>query len=178
MEKAVAFGWRTAMSVLLIVDYFLFSTGNPSVTYSVLGGWFIVPLVVAVIVTALYGLRAYEAKSDRRVFLLHCLIIAVVSVVLLSLSEEARERAIANLEADVVAFVNDPTTPKSEASDKTRALLTDIKKQRYSMKRDTFIPTFRRMDYMVKTERGQKFVLILVVKWNGVPTFALLPEPN
>ncbi len=177
-KQIIAFSWRTASSVLLIADYFLFSTGNLSLTYSVMGGWFIVPLIAAVIIMASYGLRAYGMKEDRRLFLLHFVVVAAASVTLLLLSGEARQHAIANLESDVIAFVNDPATPKSEASDKTRALMADIKKHPYSMQRDAFIPTFRRMDYIFKAEAGQKFLLVLVMKWNGVPTISLLPEES
>jgi hypothetical protein len=175
-KQIVAFGWRTASSVLLIVDYFLFSTGNPSLTYSVMGGWFIAPLFAAAIIFAEYGSRAYEGKKERRLFFLYFVVVVATSVTLLLFSGEARQRAIANLESDVMAFVNDPATPKVEASDKTRALMADIKKHPYSMQRDAFIPTFRRMDYIFKAEMGQKYLLVLIMKWNGVPTISLLAQ--
>lgn len=174
MEKFVAFGWRTAVSVLIIVDYFLFSTGNPSLTYSLLGGWFIVPLVVAVIVTASYGFNAYKQQENRRLCVLHFLILAAVSTLLLSFSGEARQFAAKNVEADILTFVNDPTTRKVDAADQTRALMTEIKQRRHSMERETFIPTFRRMDYLFKSDTGKKYRLISVKKWNGVPAISLL----
>ncbi len=175
-KQITAFGWRTVASVLLIVDYFLFSTGNPSLTYSVLGGWFIIPLFATAIIFAEYGSRAYGTKENRRLFLSYFIVVAATSVTLLLFSGEARQHVIANLESEVMAFVNDPATPKVEVSDKTRALMADIKKHPYSMRRDAFIPMFRRVDYVFKTETGQQFVLILIVKWNGVSTITLLPQ--
>ena len=40
------FLWHTLGGGLLIFDYFLFVTGNPSITYSLLGGWFEIPLIL------------------------------------------------------------------------------------------------------------------------------------
>ena len=178
MEKFVTFGWRTAVTVLIVVDYFLFSTGNPSLTYSVLGGWFIVPIAVAFIVTVSYGFRAYSQPKNRSLCALHLIIVAGVSALLLSFSGQARQYAAVNVEADILAFVNDPATRKVDAADQTRALMSEIKQQRHSVERETFIPTFRRMDYLFKSDTGKKYRLILVKEWNGVPSVSLLPTEN
>lgn len=178
MEKFITFGWRTVVTVLIIVDYFLFSTGNPSLTYSALGGWFIVPLAVVVVVTVSYGFRAYKQPKDRSLCALHLAIVAGVSVLLLSFSGKAREYAAANVEADILAFFNDPATHKVDAADQARTLMAEIKQQRHSMERETFIPTFRRMDYLFKSDTGKKYRLILVEEWNGVPSVSLLPTES
>jgi len=178
MDRLIAFGWRTGVVVLIIVDYFLYSTGNPSLTYSVLGGWFIVPLVGAALVTIVYAFGAYKSQKDRGLWVLHLAIVVGVSVMLLSLSGQARQYAEQNVEADVHAFVKDPTTRGVEAADQARALMIEIKKRDYTMERETFIPTFRRMDYLFKSDTGKKYRLILVKEWNGVPEISFLPTEH
>lgn len=178
VKQLVAFGWRTLSVAVLVVDYFLFVTGNPSFTYSLLGGWFIVPLFAATFILASYGLRAYRENGDRRLFLVHSGVVVSVSVVLFLLSGEARQHAIEELDSEVIAFANDPKTSKLEASEKTRVMMADIKNHPYSMRFDTFIPTFRRIDYKLETEAKRMFLLVAVVKWNGVLTVSLLTQED
>jgi len=178
MGKFVTFSWRTTVVILIIVDYFLFSTGNPSLTYSILGGWFIVPLVVAIIITASYGFRSYKRQENRQLFVLHLLGLVAVSALLFWFSGEARQFAAAKVEVDILAFVDDPTIREVDAAEQARALMAEIKKHRHSMERETFIPTFRRMDYLFKSDDGKKYRLILVKEWNGVPSISLLPTDS
>lgn len=60
----LAVGGRQQLA-LLVFDYFLFSTGNLSVTYSFLGGWFGVMLAVAVIVTVSYGCEPCRGRENK-----------------------------------------------------------------------------------------------------------------
>lgn len=175
-KRIIVFGWRTVSSVLLLVDYFLFSTGNPSLTYNILGGWFIIPLAGAAVISISYWRLVHRKKENRRLFVSHLITIVAVSIALFWMSGDARQHAIATLEADAQAFVNDPETSKVEASKKTRTLMADIKKQPYTMHLDSFIPTFRRIDYVLTVETNKTFTLILVKKWNGIPEISLVSQ--
>ena len=87
------FLWRTATSDLLIFDYFLFVTGNPSITYSFLGGWFEVPLILVAIVTGSYGYGTARGKAKKRQFALHAFAVGLFSSALFITSPYARELA-------------------------------------------------------------------------------------
>jgi len=175
-KQIIVFGWRTASSVLLLADYFLFSTGNPSLTYSFFGGWFIIPLAGAAIISISYWRLVYRKKENRRLFTSHLIIIVAVSIALFWMSGYARQHAIATLEADAKAFVDDPATSKVEASKETRTLMADIGKQPHTMRLDAFIPTFRRIDYLLTVQTNKRFTLILVKKWNGIPEISLVSQ--
>ena len=162
------FLWRTSASCLLIFDYFLFSTGNPSITYSILGGWFWITLIAAVMIIASYVPSSFRGK-EARPFLVLLFIVGVFSVLLLVASSYAREFADVRLEAEISSFVKDPNSSKADVSNEGRQLMVEIRNQRYSMVRETFITTFRRMDYLFKTETGTKYRLIMMMSWNGTP---------
>jgi hypothetical protein len=167
LSASKTFLWRTAASCLLIFDYFLFTTGNPSITYSIFGGWFEVTLIAAVVVTVSYGYEVVGAGETKRRFVLYLFTIGLFSLLLLAASQYAREFAGARLEAEISSFVKDPNTSKADVSNEGRQLMVEIRNQRYSMERETFIPTFRRMDYLFKTETGTKYRLIMMMSWNG-----------
>ncbi len=174
-KSLITFGWRSVSVVLILVDNFLFVTGNPSVTYGLLGGWFLIPLVTAGVIVTSYGLDAYKKNGERRLFLLHVGVLVVTSVALTYLSEDARQCAIAKFDSVASAFVTDPESLDLGVPYKTTALMKDIIAQPYSKRRDGFVPTFRRMDYLLETTAGKRFFLVVVMKWNGVPEISLLP---
>lgn len=167
LSASKRFLWRTAASCFLIFDYFLFTTGNPSITYSIFGGWFEVTLIAAVVVTVSYGYEVVGAGETKRRFVLYLFTIGLFSLLLLAASQYAREFAGARLEAEISSFVKDPNTSKADVSNEGRQLMVEIRNQRYSIERETFIPTFRRMDYLFKTETGTKYRLIMMMSWNG-----------
>ena len=166
---------RTVVICLLILDYGLFATGNPSITYSLLGGWFAIPLIAAVIATASYGYSAVTRGERKRRFVLHLLIIGLFSAVLLTIGPYAREFASDRLQAEIGNFIKDPSGAKVAASNEALQLMLEIRKQTYSMEREAFIPTFRRMDYLFKTDAGAKYRLIVTMGWNGTPEVSLRP---
>jgi hypothetical protein len=168
--------WRTVLTALVAIDYFLFTTGYPSLTYSLLGGWFIVPLLVATAIGVSYGIASIRSAEGRRAFGVYAIVTVVVIGVLLSLSGAARRGAAASLEADALGFVSDPTTTAVQASTQARALMADIKKYPFTVHREAFIPTFRRMDLVVHSEQRGAFTLVLTMSWNGVPEIALLAQ--
>lgn len=157
---------RIAASCLLIFDYFLFSTGNPSITYSVFGGWFWIPLIATVMIIA----SSVPGEGETRTpFILHLFIVGLFSVVLFATSTYAREFALVRIEAEIASFAKDPVNSKADVSNEERQLMVKVNNQKYFMEREAFIPTFRRMDYLFKLETGEKYRLIMTMSWIGTP---------
>ncbi|SRR5258706_2224870 len=173
MNRALV--WRTALACLLILDYFLFVTGNLSITYSVLGGWFEITIVAASIIIASYAYHVLKKRTGTRYFVVHVLILGLFSVVLLTVSSYAREITRNRLETEIASFVRDPAHAKVVASGEARTLMAKIAAQKYSEEREAFIPTFRRMDYLFKTEAGAKYRLVMTMSWNGAPEVSFRP---
>jgi hypothetical protein len=167
--------WRTAAVCLLVFDYFLFVTGNPSITYSLLGGWFEITMVSAGTIVAFYAYHVLKDRTAKRPFVIHVLIVGLLSVALLMASSYAKENARDRLEAEVASFVRDPANAKVIASGEARALMARITTQRYSEEREAFIPTFRRMDYLFRTEAGAKYRLVMTISWNGASQISFRP---
>ena len=170
------FIWRTVLTVLIAVDYFLFVTGNPSVTYSLLGGWFIAPLLLGLIIGVSYAIAQWRAVPGRRFVLAYVFIVAITAGTLFAFSREARDHASDSLGKYAAEVVQDPGTKTVRASQATRGLLVEIRKYPYTLQRDAFIPTFRRIDYQVRSERLGQFTLSLTMSWNGVPDVSVLPQ--
>lgn len=166
------FLWRTAASCLLILDFFLSTTGNPSITNSLLGGWFWITLIAAVMIVASYVPASFKGKEAKPFFVLLS-IVGVFSVLLFIASSYATEFAAARMEAQIRSFMKDPINSKVDVSNEERQLMAKLESQKYSMERDAFIPTFRRMDYLFKTETGEKYLLIMTMSWNGTPKISL-----
>jgi len=167
------FLWRTLATGLLIFDYFLFSTGNPSVTYSFLGGWFVVTLLVALIVTASYGYESLVGRENRRLFFLHILFLAALSLAFFVASPRARQLASVRLQAKADSFIKDPISYKADVSSEERQLMVEIEKQKFTVQRSAFIPTFQRTDYLLRTEQGATYLLVTETRWNGTPVISL-----
>jgi len=171
-----SFLWHTSATGLLIFDYFLFSTGNPSITYSFLGGWVAVTLLVAVGVTAVYGYETLLKRAEKRHFVLHIVSLIVLSLAFLAASPYARRLASLHLQREVGSFVEDPINSKAEVSNNERQLMIEIKKKGFTVQRDSFIPTFRRIDYLFRTEEGETYLLVMEMRWNGTPVISLLRD--
>ena len=167
------FLWRTAVSCLLLFDYFLFATGNPSITYSILGGWFEVTLVAAAVVAVSYGYEVSKGREAKQRFVLYLIAVGLFSLVLLMTSTYARDLANAHLQAEIGSFISDPIGSKADVSNDERQLMVELKGQKYSVEREAFIPTFRRMDYLFETETGEKYRLVITMGWNGTPRISL-----
>jgi hypothetical protein len=168
------FLWPTSASGLVIFDYFLFATGNPSITYSFLGGWFVITLLLAAIVTGFYGYGIASGRVRSRQFVLHVVALGIFSAALFVISPYARELAKTRLESMVVSFVEDPINTPADVAKDERHLMLEIRKQQHTMQYETLIPTFRRIDYrFVNAKTGEKYRLIMTMGWLGTPTFSL-----
>jgi hypothetical protein len=165
--------WCTFGTCALILDYALFTTGNPSVTYSVLGGWFLIPLAAAVLVSMFYAYRAGQQPEGKRGLLLHLMIVGGFCAALFVASPYARQFAQDRLQIQLTEFVKNPTQAKADTSEEVRSLMAQLNAQKYSMERETFIPTFRRLDYLFKTDSGTTYRLVMKMSWNGTPEISL-----
>ncbi|MHB8474056.1 MAG: hypothetical protein ACYDC8_14645 [Gammaproteobacteria bacterium] len=171
LKISKGFLWRTVASCLLIFDYFLGTTGNPSITYGVLG-LFWITLIVVVMIIASYVPASFRGRGAKPFFVLLSLV-GVFSVALFVASPYATEFAAARMEAQIHSFIKDPINSKAVVSNEERQLMVKLESQKYSTERETFIPTFRRMDYLFKTEPGEKYRLIMTMIWNGTPVISL-----
>ena len=167
------FLWRTSATGLLVFDYFLFSTGNPSVTYSFLGGWFGVTLLGAFVVTASYGYESFTRGENKRLLFLHILLLTMFSLALYVASPYARLVASARLQDKADSFIRDPISCKADVSSGERQLMVEIEKQKFTVQRSAFIPTFQRTDYLLRTEQGATYQLVMETQWNGTPVISL-----
>lgn len=158
------FWWRISASCLLIFDIFLWATGNPSITGHIGLFWLTQIAVVMTIAASAPG------KGETWLpFTLHLFIAVVLSVVLFAISPYAEEFAAARLENEVDSFVKDPINSKVDVLNEQRQLMIKVKSQKYSMEREVFLPTFGRIDYLFKAEAGEKYRLIVTMRWSGKP---------
>jgi len=171
LKISKGFLWRAVVSCLLIFDYFLGTTGNPSIAYGVIGLFWITLIVVAMIIVS-YVPATFKGREARPFFVLLS-VVGVFSALLFVASPYAKEFAAARMEAQVRSFIKDPINSKADVSNDGRQLMVKLESQKYFMERETFIPTFRRMDYLFKTETGEKYRLIMTMGWNGRPLISL-----
>jgi hypothetical protein len=168
------FLWRTSATGLLVFDYFLFSTGNPSVTYSFLGGYFWLNLLVAVGITATYyGYTLSGGRGEKRYFVLYIVSIIAISLTLFVVSPYAMRFADLRMQREVNSFVQDPVSYKADVSSEERQLMVEIERQKFTVQRSAFIPTLQRADYLFRTEQGATYLLVMEKRWNGTPVISL-----
>lgn len=167
------FLWRTTTSCLLIFDFFLSTTGNPSLLGSVLGGFSgIIILFATAMVVSSYVPATFKGREARPFYILLS-IVGVFSIVLFAASPYAGDFAATRMEAQILSFVKDPLNSTADVSNEERQLMVKLASQKYSLARDAFIPTFRRMDYLLTKENGEKYLLVMEMSWNGIPVISL-----
>src|ERR1700687_1004859 len=91
------FSWRTAISGFMMFDRFMFGTGNPSMTYSLFGGYFMIPFAIVAFVTGSYANRVLTGAVPKREFMLHAILLVVLFISLGALGPYASERAKSRL---------------------------------------------------------------------------------
>lgn len=156
--------WRISVSCLLIFDFFLWATGNPSITGHI--GLFWITIIATVMIIASSAPGSGETWSP---FFAHLFIVALFSIMLLLASSYAEEFSASCLEAEVGSFVKDPINSKADVLMEQRQLMVTVKSQQYLMERESFMPTYRRMDYLFKAGTGEKYRLIVTIGWSGRP---------
>ncbi len=167
------FLWRTTAVGLLIFDYFLFSTGNLSVTYSFLGGWYWVTLLVAQTFVAYCVYEYLIGRVNKRLYLFHLLFLITLCLALVVASPYARQFASIRQQAKVDSFIQDPINYKADVSSGDRQLMVEIKKQKYTVQSTDFIPPSRMTYNLFRTEQGAIYRLVLDMPRYGPPEIYL-----
>lgn len=162
------FAWRTGLAIALLLDYFLFSTGNPSVTYCLLGGWFEIVLGALLVLTIEYTFKALKGREPKQHFFAFLGAVVASGVILMATSGLARDFAASSMEERVLQFMRDPVGAEAESSQQEKALAASIGKRKYLLHRETFIPTFRRIDYLLVLDDGEKYRLVMTMSWRGI----------
>lgn len=160
---------RPLFAVALLVDFFFYSTGNPSIAYSILQGWFLVE------VFAFFGLSAYalsrlrKGKAERSPFVAFICSVVVATALLLLASDRATEIGAASMDNEVVNFLQDPQSERFQTEPQERTLAQDVLIRRCEHARESFIPTFRRIDYVFTCSDRQKYRMVLSKPSIGKP---------
>lgn len=168
----VGFLWRAITTCLLILDYWLFSTGNPSVSYSILGGWFWITLFAIAMIVSSYAPPSFRGKEAQPFYGLLSLV-GVLSIVLFFASSSAHDYAATHMEAQIFLFMKDPERSDAAVSLEERQLMINLARQKYDKERGAFIPAFREMDYFLKAETGEKYLVRIRMSWDGTPQISL-----
>lgn len=173
MSHLRSFSKHIGISSLLVFDYFLFSTGNPSATYSLLGGWFEVTLIGVVAVFSIYGFAVLADATARWLFFCHFALICLLGAVLFGISDSAKDFAEEKMREQIIEFAANPESNAVEASDESRKLMAQIVAGEYAMQSEGFIPTFRRDDFLLRTNAGKRYRLIAIMSWKGTPQISV-----
>ena len=166
------FLWRAITTCLLILDYFLFSTGNPSVLGRSLGGFSWLTLFAIAMAVSSYAPPSFRGNEAKPFYWLLSLV-GVLSVALFFSSSYARGYAAANMEAQILSFMKSPEKSSVDVSHEERQLMINLARQKYDKERGAFIPTFREMDYYLKTETGEQYLVRIRMSWDGTPQISL-----
>lgn len=166
------FLWRAVTACLLILDYFLFSTGNPSLLCRFLGGFSWLILFAIAMVISSYAPPSFRGKEAQPFYGLLSLV-GVLSIVLFFASSSAHDHAATHMEAQIISFMKDPERSNADVSPEERQLMINLARQKYNKERGAFIPTFREMDYYLKTEAGEKYLVRIGMSWDGTPVISV-----
>lgn len=160
--------WRATTSCLLIFDYFLYVTGNSSL----FGGLFWVALLTVAMIVSSYVPLTFRGKEARPFYVLLS-IIGVFSIVLYIVSPYTANLVATRMEAQILSFMANPFQNQVEISNEERQLMAKLGTEKYNLRRDAFLPTFRRMDYLLMMKNEEKYLVILRMSWMGTPVISV-----
>ena len=160
------------MCCLMIFDFFLFSTGNPSLLFRLFGGFFWILLLAMAMLVSSFVPPTFRGQAARP-FQLLLSIIGILSILLIVASPYATEFASARMEAQILSFVKDPLNFEAEVLDEARQLMVDLTHMKYHKERIVFVPTFREMDYHLRAETGEKYQVTIATRWDGTPVISV-----
>lgn len=169
---AKGFLWRTTTNCLLIFDYFLFATGNPSLVDRFLGGFFWIVLLAVAMIVSSYVPLSFRGREARPFYMLLS-VVGTFWIVLYIASPYAADLAASRMDAQIRSFMTDPLHSKAVVSTDEQHLMMRLNGLKYDTARDAFIPTFRRMDYILTMENGEKYLLIMTISWKETPIISL-----
>lgn len=154
------------LTLLLLIDYCLYVTGNVSITYSLLGGWFIINnlLLVGVFVyTVTRGLKA----GYRSFVLFYVCSSIVIAALLYYFSDEARDYAQESMHAEAVDLLASGLDKSMYFTNETSQNFEKLLGHDYQLEFETFIPTRRRIDHLLRVNDGTDLRLVLIKRWNN-----------
>ena len=154
------------VTLLLIIDYFLYVTGNYSLIYGVLGGWFVINAVV-LITLFIYTIVVSFKMENRSFIATYVTVVLLFSVILYSLSDAARNHAKEAMHETVSEVLVSGLDNKMQFTNETENNFKKLSGSEYEFVFETFIPTKRRIDYLVHVNDGRKFRLIVIKRWDN-----------
>jgi hypothetical protein len=113
---------------------------------------------VAMIVSS-YVPLTFRGKEARPFYVLLS-VIGIFSIVLYIASPYTANFVATRMEAQIFSFIVDPFQSQVEISNEERQLMARLANDKYNMRRDAFLPTFRRMDYLLMMENEEKYLVI------------------
>jgi hypothetical protein len=126
---------------------------------------------VAMIVSS-YVPLTFRGKEARPFYVLLS-VIGIFSIVLYIASPYTANFVATRMEAQIFSFIVDPFQSQVEISNEERQLMARLANDKYNMRRDAFLPTFRRMDYLLMMENEEKYLVILRMSWIGTPIISV-----
>jgi len=126
---------------------------------------------VAMIVSS-YVPLTFRGKEVRPFYVLLS-VIGIFSIVLYIASPYTANFVATRMEAQIFSFIADPFQSQVEISNEERQLMARLANDKYNMRRDAFLPTFRRMDYLLMMENEEKYLVILRMSWIGTPIISV-----
>lgn len=126
---------------------------------------------VAMIVSS-YVPLTFRGKEARPFYVLLS-VIGIFSIVLYIASPYTANFVATRMEAQIFSFIADPFQSQVEISNEERQLMARLANDKYNMRRDAFLPTFRRMDYLLMMENEEKYLVILRMSWIGTPIISV-----
>lgn len=145
------------LSFFLWLDFFLFSTGNPSAIHYLLGGMYFLHPVIAPY-TSIMGFISAKEKSSRFGFFYLIITLLILFIFILS-AESMKEVSKERMRNIVAEFINGKQNDFvfTENSDDIDWL--SIKKE--SIHLEDYLPMERRGDFVFKDNSGNVYELIL-----------------
>jgi hypothetical protein len=111
--------------------------------------------------------------KEARPFYVLLSVIGIFSIVLYIASPYTANFVATRMEAQIFSFIADPFQSQVEISNEERQLMARLANDKYNMRRDAFLPTFRRMDYLLMMENEEKYLVILRMSWIGTPIISV-----
>ena len=150
-------------TLLLITDYFLYVTGNYSLIYGLLGGWFIINSIALIIIFS-YTIKRSFKTGHQWFSAIYIIVVLLFSVSLYNVSDIARGHAKEYMSEVVSEILNSGLDDSMDFTDETEKHFKEISGVQYELAFETFIPTRRRIDYLLKVGDKKKFRLIVIKK--------------
>ncbi len=162
------------ISFLLWLDFFLFSTGNPSAILYLFGGmYFLHPFIAPY--TSIMGFISAKEKSNRFAFVYLIVTLLILFIFILS-AESMKEVSKERIRNIVTEFIDGKQNDLvfTENSDDIDWL--SIKKD--SIYLESYIPIARRGDFVLKDDKNNTYLLIVIEEREGISAYVKLKKSH